>query len=122
MKGSVRLPHGGGVVSEGVLFERVRRELERKGNIREGAVKAERSVIGTRRSSCVCKLEGRFVVEHEAVMRTRDKKRQERRMINRSHDRGRSDAATRLVLSVALRGSLHWSDVRLEVCVLLRSC
>ena len=37
-------------------------------------MKAERSVIGTRRSSCVCKLEGRFVVEHEAVMRTRDKR------------------------------------------------
>ena len=73
MKRSVRLPLGGGVVSEGVLFERVRRELEKKGKYkRKGAVRAERSAIGTRRSSCVCKLEGRFVVEHEAVMRTRD--------------------------------------------------
>ena len=35
MKRSVRLPHGGSVVSEGVLFERVRRELEKKGNIKE---------------------------------------------------------------------------------------
>ena len=42
---------------------------------RKGAVRAERSVIGTRSSSCVCKLEGRFVVDHEAVMRTRDKKK-----------------------------------------------
>ena len=47
-----------------------------------------------------CKLEGRFVDEHEAAMRTRDKKREkkERRIINKSRDRGRSDA-TRLVLS-----------------------
>ena len=60
-------------------------------------------MIGKRRPSCVCKLEGRFVVvEHEAVMRTRDKKNNQQ-----SRDRGRSDAATRLVLSVALRGSLH---------------
>ena len=50
-------------------------------------MRAERSVIGTRRSSCVCKLEGRLVqvVEHEAVMK----------IINNSRDRGQSDAASR---------------------------
>ena len=58
-------------------------------------MRAERSVIGTRRSSCVCRLEGRFVVEHEAVMRTRDKKKRKERAGNnqQSRDRGRSDAA-----------------------------
>ena len=58
-------------------------------------MRAERSVIGTRRSSCVCKLEGRFVVEHEAVMRTRDKKREkkERRIINKSRDRVCTDTS-----------------------------
>ena len=49
----------------------------------------EKSEIGARRSSCVCKLEGRFVVEHEVVMRTRDKKRKkERRIINKARDPG----------------------------------
>ena len=68
----------------------------------------ERSVIGTRRSSCVCKLEGRFVVEHEAVMKTRDKKKRKERAENnqQSRDRGRSDAVTRLFLSV-VEGSLQ---------------
>ena len=32
------------------------------------AVRAERTVIGTRRLSCVASFEGRFVVEHEAMM------------------------------------------------------
>ena len=36
----------------------------------KGAVRAEMRVIGTHRSSCVCKLEGRFVVKHEVVIRT----------------------------------------------------
>ena len=40
------------------------------------AVRAERNVIGTRKLSCVFKLEGCFVLEHEAVMRTREKKRE----------------------------------------------
>ena len=73
-------------------------------------MRAERSMIGTHRSSCICKLEGRFVVEHEAVMRTREKERKEkkeRRIINKARDREHSDAATHLVLSVALRGSLQ---------------
>ena len=86
---------------------RAGKEGECKG---KGAVRAERSVIGTRRSSCICKLEGRFVVEHEVVMRTRDKKRKkERRIINKARDRVRSDAATHPVLrlSVAPRGSLQ---------------
>ena len=69
----------------------------------------KRSVIGTHRSSYICKLKGHFVVEHEAVIRMRDTKKQERRMISRSHDHGHSDTVTRLVLIVALRGSLHWS-------------
>jgi hypothetical protein len=33
---------------------------------------SERTVIGTRRLSCVASFEGRFVVEHEAMMKTRD--------------------------------------------------
>ena len=64
-------------------------------------------MIGTRKSFCVWKIEGHFVVEHE-VMRTRDKKKiKERRIINKSRDRGRSDAATCLVLSVAVWVSLQ---------------
>ena len=51
-------------------------------------------MIGTHRSSCICKLEGRFVVEHEVVMRTRDERREkeERRIINKARDREHSDA------------------------------
>ena len=68
-------------------------------------------MIGTRRSSCVCKLEGRFVVEHEVVMRMREKKRKEkkgprRKRINTARDRGRSNGATSRQ-SAALRRSLH---------------
>ena len=33
-------------------------------------------MVGTRKLSCVFKLEGCFVLEHEAVMRTREKKRE----------------------------------------------
>ena len=40
-------------------------------------MRAERSVIGKRRLSCVCKLEGRFVVEHKAVMREKEKKKEQ---------------------------------------------
>ena len=71
-------------------------------------MRAERSVIGTRRSFCVCKLEGRFVVEHEAVMRTRDKKRKKRGIINKSRDRGLSDAGQHVSRSErGSEGSLH---------------
>ena len=66
----------------------------------KGAVRAEMRVIGTHRSSCVCKLEGRFVVKHEGGDED-DKKRKEkkvRKIINKARDRGRSDAATGLWL------------------------
>ena len=76
-------------------------------------MRAERSVIGTRRSSCVASLKVIFIVEHEEVMRARDKKKEKKRAenknINTARDRGRSDAAPRLVLSMALRGSLHYN-------------
>ena len=68
----------------------VRESKTRAGKEREckgkGAVRVERSVIKTRRSSCVCKLEGRSVVEHEAVMRTREKK--EKRKSERKYQQG----------------------------------
>ena len=63
----------------------------------KGEVRAEMRVIGTHRSSCVCELEGRFVVKHEVVMRTIRKEKKVRKIINKARDRGRSDAATRPV-------------------------
>jgi hypothetical protein len=58
------------------LFESARREVEKKVIMkRKVLVSAERTVIGTRVLSRVASFEGRFVVEHEVMMRTRDKKK-----------------------------------------------
>jgi hypothetical protein len=52
-----------------------------------------------------CRLEGHFVVEHEAVMRMRDKKRRkERKRISTRH----VTMGALMRLSMALRGSLQW--------------
>lgn len=43
-------------------------------------MRAERTVIGMRRVSCVANFEGRSAVEHKAMMKTCDKKKREKRI------------------------------------------
>ncbi len=50
-------------------------------------MKAERTVIGTRRSSCVASLNVVLVVDREAVWRARDKERKEKRKNQQDHVR-----------------------------------
>jgi len=57
-----------------MLFEREQDEnMEERKYERKGAVGAERTVIGTRRSSCVVSLKGALLSKDEAMVRTRER-------------------------------------------------